>query len=63
MFDLIFFSITSYQDYTTPLYMASQEGHREVVESLLAAGVDVNKATSDVSDVMQMLIVCRQWDI
>ena len=28
---------------TTPLYVASRHGHHDVVQSLLAAGVDVNK--------------------
>ena len=32
--------------------MASQNGHCDVVKTLLAAGVDVNIARSDVSDVM-----------
>ena len=31
--------------------MASQEGHHDVVQTLLGAGADVNIATSDVSDV------------
>ena len=39
-----------YQDNTTPLFMASQEGHQDVVQSLLGAGADVNTATSDVSN-------------
>ena len=31
--------------------MASQNGHHDVVQTLLGAGADVNIATSDVSDV------------
>ena len=32
----------------TPLYIASQEGHHDVVQSLLGAGAEVNIATSRV---------------
>ena len=39
-----------YQDNTTPLYVASQEGHYGLVQSLLGAGADVNTAESDVSN-------------
>ena len=39
-----------YQDYTTPLYAASQNGYHDVVQSLLGAGADVNTAKSDVSN-------------
>ena len=49
VFDL-FSSFIPYQDYATPLYVASQNGHHDVVQSLLGAGADVNIATSDVSD-------------
>ena len=35
----------------TPLYVASYEGHHDVVQTLLGAGAGVNIATSDVSDV------------
>ena len=40
-----------YQNNETPLYVASENGHHEVVLSLLGAGADLNIATSDVSDV------------
>ena len=33
------------------MYIASREGHHDVVESLLGAGAEVNIARSDVSDV------------
>ena len=42
----------SLQDNTTPLYVACQNGHQDVVHSFLVAGADVNIATSNVSDVM-----------
>ena len=41
-----------YQINTTPLYVASQQGHYDVVQNLLGAGADVNIARSDVSNVM-----------
>ena len=34
----------------TPLYVASEKGHHDVVQSLLGAGAEVNIARSDVSD-------------
>ena len=40
-----------YQNNTTPLNVASQEGHHDVVQTLLGAGAGVNIALSDVSDV------------
>ena len=46
-----FFLLSFYQNNTTPLYVASQEGHHDVVQTLLGAGAGVNIATSDVSDV------------
>ena len=45
----LFHSFTPYQNNATPLYVASQEGHHDVVQTLLGAGADVNIATSDVS--------------
>ena len=38
-----------YQYNTTPLYVASEKGHHDVVQTLLGAGADVNIARSDVS--------------
>ena len=49
---------TSYQDNTTPLYMASEKGHHDVVKTLLGAGADVNITTSDVSDIMFYYYMC-----
>src|SRR3989338_6210598 len=31
----------------TPLYIAAQRGHQQIVEMLLAAGVDMNAAAND----------------
>ena len=53
---------TSYQDNTTPLYIASQEGHLDVVKTLLGAGSDI-KITSDVSDVMFNILLYMDTDI
>ena len=49
--NVLFCSFTSYQNNTTPLYVASYDGHHVVVQTLLGAGADVNIATS-VSHVM-----------
>ena len=57
MFDLVCSSFP-YQDNTTPLYVASQEGHHDVVQSLLGAGAAVNIARSDVSVVTCALGTC-----
>ena len=51
LFD-VFCSFTSYQNNATPLYWASENGHHDVVQTLLGADADVNIATSDVSHVM-----------
>ena len=51
LFD-VFCSFTSYQDNATPLYVASEKGHHDVVQTLLGAGADVNMARSVVSHVM-----------
>ena len=50
MFEL-FSSFTPYQGNFTPLYVASEKGHHDVVQSLLGAGADMNIATLRVSDV------------
>lgn len=47
-----FCSFPSYQDNVSPLHVASQEGHNDVVQTLLEAGADVNTATFAVSNVM-----------
>ena len=36
------------QDGLSPLYVASQEGHSDVVDILLEAGADVHQATTEV---------------
>ena len=51
MFDL-FYSSTPYQNNMTPLYVASENGHHDVVQTLVGAGADVNIARSDVSDMV-----------
>ena len=51
MFDLCYF-FTPYQGNATPLYVASLNGHHDVVQTLVGAGADVNIATSDVSDMV-----------
>ena len=45
----LFNSFTPYQHNITPLYVASWNGHHDVVQTLLGAGADVNIASSDVS--------------
>ena len=40
-----------YQNNITPLFIASQNGYDDVVQSLLGAGAEVNIVRSDVSDV------------
>ena len=51
MFDL-FYSFTPYQDNVTPLHVANQNGHYDVVQTLVRAGADANIARSDVSDMV-----------
>ena len=51
LFD-VFCAFTSYQINATPLYVASEKGHHDVVQTLLGAGADLNIATSGVSHVM-----------
>ena len=45
-------STSPYQINATPLYVASQNGHHDVVQTLVGAGADVNIARSDVSDMV-----------
>ena len=51
MFDL-FYSFNPYQVNATPLYVASQNGHHDVVQTLVGAGADVNIPTPHVSDMV-----------
>ena len=60
LFDM-FCSVTSYQNNVTPLYVASQNGHHDVVQTLLGAGADVNIARSDVSHVMFYNYIVHFW--
>ena len=54
VFNCMFCCTTSFQSNRTPLYVASHNGHLDVVRILLVhvAVADVNVATSDVSHVM-----------
>ena len=56
MFDYLC-SFTPSQNNITPLYVASKEGHHDIVKTLLVAGADMN-ITSDVSDVMFYYLLC-----
>ena len=60
---MFFRYFTSYQDNSTPLYVASQEGHHDVVKTLLGAGADVNITRSDVSDVIFMHLFLLQVQV
>ena len=51
----IFFSFTA-QDGISPLYVASQFGHTEVVDVLLNAGADVHQATTKVHNPQCMYV-------
>ena len=48
----LFYYFTPYQNNITPLYVASLNGHHDVVQTLVGAGADVNTATSDVRDMV-----------
>ena len=52
VFLICYVSSTLYQENTTALYVACQYSHHDVIESLLAAGADVNIARSNVSNKM-----------
>ena len=52
-------SFTPHQTNITPLYVASQNGHHDVVQTLVGAGADVNIARSDVSD----MVLCSYTSI
>ena len=60
LFD-VFCSFTSYQNNIIPLYMASENGHHDVLQTLLGAGADVNIASSDVSHVMFYNYIVHSW--
>ena len=47
----MYFSLTV-QDGFSPVYVASQKGHTDVVDVLVIAGADVNQATTK---------VCQWW--
>ena len=51
----LFNSFTSYQNNVAPLLVAGQEGHHDVVQTLLKAGADVNMTTFYVSDVAKCI--------
>ena len=42
-------SFSPVQNNATPLYVASESGHHDVVKTLLGAGADVNISAFDVS--------------
>ena len=45
------YQFTAYQDNATPLFIASQSGHNDVVKILLGAGADLNTAMA-VSEIL-----------
>ena len=54
----LFYSFTPYQGNMTPLYWASENGHHDVVQTLVGAGADANIARS-VSDIYGVMFLYK----
>ena len=52
-------SFSELQDGYSPLYVASQEGHTDVIDILLRKGADVNQTTTDEVCATINLCVCH----
>ena len=60
---IVFHTLTKFcycqtQDGYSPVYVASQEGHTEVVDLLVQAGADINLATTDEVHVSTHTVSC-----